>query len=165
MTLAEQIFYTLYGIGLVNVFDNRWVARPCLFFHNSAFHRHEQMAGAIIEIGNNRILYLNPFCKRVDDLVTSRLGVFMRDAIFDPTEQERAGRYLIATCDDDRRMPEVVLAHVKSKYGLELAVPFNFNAHSSWVDVREDVLDELEAEEQELRAADTAAARRAQGLG
>ncbi len=159
-TLAEQVRHTLYGISRVGGSGRGSNAPECLFFDESIFFRYKQLTGVVLDIGTGAALCLNPFNTRSSLLKTSALGLFFQTSVFDPIEAERSGNYLLADCDIDRRESKRVLEYVSSKYGIEHPVHFNFDEHSAWAVLREDVIAELEAEEQALRDAEKEGHRR-----
>lgn len=131
VALADQARYTLYGIRRIHGSDRGKGAPLCFFFGQSTFHKYQRLDAVFIEVGGSGWLCVNTYSRRLAELKNSRLGKFLKPNIFDPVEMEQAG-HLIADCPIDRRRSDLVLQYVSSKYGIQNAVPFNMDAHSTW---------------------------------
>jgi len=138
----KQILGTLYGLRAIVFVDStsQTVSQDCLYFSESAFHRHPQLDAAILIDSTGVALMLNDFGLRIDRARRSLLSRFFneRGALKDAATLETRG-FFWADCPLDRRpIPGnegQVLEYVKKKYSLAFAVATSPKEHSAMVAV------------------------------
>jgi len=118
--MSEQIMGTLYGVAAITDRGPDGVARRrhCLYFSESAFHRHPDLDGAIVLDAQGVGLYLNDYGRRVNRVRESGLARFLaqHSASYDMAELESRADCLVADFDMDRANREAVLDRLKQKY-------------------------------------------------
>jgi hypothetical protein len=124
----EQLFSTVYGaIDLItSMKDGAAQATRCFYLGFSDFFRLPELDGVLTVLGDRCRLLVNAFSRRQDILRTS--AIYQRldaeQAVVDPHRLEAEKQAFIADCDISRHNRDAVLAYVKGKYRLPIAITF-----------------------------------------
>ncbi|HUU86108.1 MAG TPA: hypothetical protein VM243_21635 [Phycisphaerae bacterium] len=118
--MSEQMIGTLYGVGAISDCgaDGGCRRRRCLYFSDSAFHRHPVLDGAILWDRECVALYLNDYGRRLARVRRSRLACFLaqHNALHDKDTMESRSDDLVADFEMDRTDEQAVLERLKEKY-------------------------------------------------
>jgi hypothetical protein len=114
----RQFCATLYGTTNIADLDGDGYHRPCYYFYNSDFFRYRKdLDGAVLSAGKDLQLCVNNLSSRVLAFRKSELASAFTGGIVDPEVKHDRGEAYIPDPHIDRRDPEVVLQHLRQKYG------------------------------------------------
>jgi len=121
--MTEQIFGTLYGVGAITDSEAGGALRRrrclyCLYFSESAFHKHPDLDGAIVLGPDGIRLYMNDYGRRLDRVRQSGLACFLaqHNLLYDKEAMESRSDCLVADFEMDRTDQNAVLDRLKQKY-------------------------------------------------
>ncbi len=117
----SQMQATLYGSAEIIDLDELGgtvVSRPCLYFDFSEFFsQRDVLDGAVIATDTEALFCFNALSPRYLGLRESALCRAFHPGIYDPMEEERAGRAYTADFDMSRKDEAAVLKRLQDKYG------------------------------------------------
>ncbi len=96
------------------------VEAECYFFHESVFHRRDELDAVFISSPTHLTACLNPLSMQYSDFRFSALIAALRASmeVEDPRQRESKGEALIADFPGDRRRLAVTAARLREQYGL-----------------------------------------------
>lgn len=124
----RQLLSTVYGATdlITDMKDGVAQAKRCFYLGFSDFFRLPELDAVLTILGDRCRLLVNAFSRRQDILRTGVLYEVLdkAEAVVDPCRLEAEGHAFIADCATSRHDQAAVLAYVKNKYRLSLAITF-----------------------------------------
>ncbi len=118
--MHEQILGTLYGVAAITdcEADGKRRRRRCLYFSESAFHKHPEVDGAILLGVDGISLHMNDYSSRIDRVRRSGLACFLEQykVVYDKEAMEDRCDCLVADFEMDRSDVRAVIERLKEKY-------------------------------------------------
>ena len=107
----------------------------CYYFHNSSsfFNLRKTLDAAIVSFNGNLQLCVNTLSPRLCEFRNSELYQALLGCICDPDSEEKNHRGLIVDAQIDRDDKNIVLEHLKTKYGLGQLIDLDFKKHSAMI--------------------------------
>lgn len=124
----SQFEASIYGsVNLITYTSPSEPLKPCYYFYNSDFFNHRDIIDGAFLVGENSLQFcLNDLSPRYELVKRSEIFGLFASGTIDPIAKESGGKAYSVRAAIDRNAENAVLEHLKQKYALNNATPFNF---------------------------------------